>query len=186
MFRGESCTKLGLPCQAFIVGYWITDILCFFVYFLHYTWSLFNMKHIRRHFVITVLCSEAVKPDRSCQVSVAPEKVYLSSSTSSDGNADVSCGSQEHPWSLEAPSGQRINIGLLDFSGSSMNSTVHRCERQFGFIEDKSANRNINICGDDAHRQPTLYVSKSNQVDIVLSSGEQIARNFLISVKGIQ
>jgi len=65
-----------------------------------------------------------------------------------------------------------------------MNSTVHRCERQFGFIEDKSANKNINICGDDAHRQPTLYVSKSNQVDIVLTSREQAVRDFLISMRG--
>jgi len=61
---------------------------------------------------------------------------------------------------------------------------VRRCERQFGFIEDKSANRNINICGDDAHKQPTLYVSKSNQVDIVLNATRQAAGNLLLSVKG--
>ena len=140
-----------------------------------------------------------VQPDRSCQVAVNSEQKFLlpsSLNNRSDGD-DVICGSVERPWLLEARSGQRINISLLDFTGSSSStSSAHRartvetasssgCQRQFGFIEDKSANRNIDICSDAAHRQPTLYVSRSNQVDIVLTSRQQTAPNFLISVKGL-
>jgi len=146
---------------------------------------------------LTPLCCAAVQPDRSCQVAVTSEKIFLSPFTANNGNATATCGSGERPWLLEARSGQRINISLLDFTGSSSStSSAHRtrtvetasssgCQRQFGFIEDKSANRNIDICSDAAHRQPTLYVSRSNQVDIVLTSRQQTAPNFLISVKGL-
>jgi len=57
--------------------------------------------------------------------------------------------------------------------------------RQFGFIDDKSANRHVNICIDAAHRQPTVYVSQTNDVAIVLTSRQQTEANFLISIKGL-
>jgi len=149
---------------------------------------------INNIFVVNLNCfaiiNAVVQPDRSCQVPVNIEQKFLlpSSLSNSSGSDGIVCGSRERPWSLEAPSGQRINISLLDFSGSRTadhrSTSSSRCEKQFGFIEDKLANRNINICGDDAHRQPTLYVSKSNQVDIVLTSREQRSRKFLISVRG--
>ena len=141
----------------------------------------------------------AVQPDRSCQVAVAAEKVYLSPFLASDGNTDITCGSQDRPWLLEAPSGQRINISLLDFSGSSSSTSSvqrsrdvetassSRCLRQFGFIEDKSVNRNINICSDDAHRQQTLYVSHSNTVAIVTETttgNDNQTNKFLIGFIG--
>ena len=136
-----------------------------------------------------------VQPDRSCQVVVNSEQKFLLPSSPNNGsNGDgVICGSRERPWLLEAPAGQRINISLLDFSGSRVQHTrtvetasSSGCLRQLGFIEDKSANRNINICSDAAaHRQPTLYVSQSNEVAVVLHSrAQQTTGNFLISVKG--
>ena len=94
-----------------------------------------------------------MQPDRSCQVAVSTNKVFLSPVVSSDRSAEVACGSRERAWLLEAPSGQRVNISLLDFSAGSSSSsssgdvqqrarTVEtassRCVRQFGFIEDKS------------------------------------------------
>ena len=132
-----------------------------------------------------------MQPDRSCRVAVAAEKVYLSPFISSDDSTDVSCGSRERPWLLESPAGQRINISLLNFTGSSEQTTptVERasssgCLRQLGFIEDKSAKRNINICSDVTHRQQTLHVSQTNEVAIVLNAAQQTTRNFLIAVRG--
>ena len=147
-----------------------------------------------------------VQPDPSCQVSVSAELMFLSSPTRSTSDGIV-CGSREQAWLLEAPSGQRINISLLDFSAGSSSSsssgdvqqrarTVEtassRCVRQFGFIEDKSANRNINICSSSdataAHRQRTLYVSRSNTVAIVTDSAttgqENQTNRFLIGFLG--
>ena len=144
-----------------------------------------------------MLCCEAVQPDRSCEVAVTSENVFLSPFTSNNESTTAACGSGDRPWLLEAPSGQRINVSLVDLSGSSsstssstqrartvetVTSSRSGCTRQFGFIEDKSANRNINICTDP---QPTLYVSRSNQLDIVLTSRQQTSANFLISLKGV-
>ena len=139
-----------------------------------------------------------MQPDRTCQVVVSAERVFLSSLTESGGGSII-CGSRDRPWLLEAPSGQRVNISLLDFSGSSSSTSsvqrAHtaettsssRCVKQFGFIEDKSANRNVDICSDAAHRQQTLYVSRSNTVAIVTESAsgkENQTNKFLIGFIG--
>jgi len=149
---------------------------------------------------VRILClSLVVQPDRTCEVSVRAERMFLSSSIHPSGE-NIICGSRRRPWLLEAPSGQRVNISLLDLTGSSSStSSAHRartvetasssgCRRQFGFIEDKSANRNINICADAAHRQPTLYVSQSNAVAVVTESAterQDEMNNFLIGFTGI-
>ena len=135
-----------------------------------------------------------VQPDRACQVAVNSEQKFLlpsSLNNRTDGD-DVICGSRDRAWLLEAPPGQRINVSLLDLSGSSSSRTIEtapslprsRCLRQFGFIEDKSANRNVNICTDSA--QPTIYVSRSNQLAIVLTyRRQQTPGNYLIAVRGL-
>ena len=140
-----------------------------------------------------------VQPDRSCRVDVDTDQKFLlpSSQNNATSTDALICGSGDRPWQLEAPSGQRINISLLDFSAgsSSSSSSVHRartvetasssrCVRQFGFIDDKSANRHIDICSDDAHRLQTLYVSHTNEVAIVLHNTQHNTGNLLISIKG--
>ena len=145
-----------------------------------------------RYSCYTFSCISVTQPDRTCRVAVTADKAFLSTSfVPADKNATVACGSRDRAWLLEAPSGQRINVSLLDLSGSSSSRTVEtapslsrsRCLRQFGFVEDKSANRNVNICTDNG--QPTLYVSRSNQLAIVLTSRrQQTPANFLIAVKG--
>ena len=137
-----------------------------------------------------------VQPDRSCRVPVNTDKSFLLPSPPNNATNGVNCGSRDRAWLLEAPSGQRINVSLLDLSGSSSSTSSmqraraveaassSRCVRQFGFIEDKSVNRNIDICSDDAHRQQTLYVSHTNEVAIVLHPAQQTTANFLIAVKG--
>ena len=154
--------------------------------------------HVDFMLVFAALRITVTQSDRTCHVTVTSDQVFLSPVISNDGSTDVACGREDRPWQLEAPSGQRINISLLDFSAgsSSSSSSVQRastvetasssrCVRQFGFIDDKSANRHIDICSDDAHRLQTLYVSQTNEVAIVLHNTQHNTGNFLISVKGI-
>jgi len=158
--------------------------------------SLLRLRSHDKRFSIIVnyVVLAVIQPDRSCQVAVDSEQKFLlpSSLNNRTDGGDVICGSRDRAWLLEAPSGQRINVSLLDLSDSSSSRTVEtapslswsRCLRQLGFIEDKSANRNVNICTDNA--QPTIYVSRSNQLAIVLASRrQQTPGNFLISVKGL-
>jgi len=143
-----------------------------------------------------------VQPDRSCRVAVNTDQKFLlpsSVNNRSDGDGGLICGSRQRPWLLEAPSGQRINISLLDFTASSRSSAARtgetsvssrsgRCVRQFGFIDDKSANRHVNICIDATHTQPTVYVSRSNTVTIVTDSAtaeENEMNRFLIGFIGM-
>jgi len=147
--------------------------------------------------MLTACCVSVIQPDRTCRVAVTTANVFLSSFLSNDESTTAACGSVDRQWLLEAPLGQRINVSLLDLSGSSSSTsrTVETMQasrsrgsactsRQLGFIEDKSANRNINICATDT--QPTLYVSRSNQLAIVLTPRpQQTPGNFLVSVKGL-
>jgi len=138
-----------------------------------------------------------VQPDRSCQVAVNSEQKFLLLSSANNGSSgdDVICGRRDRAWLLEAPAGQRINVSLLDFSArssrartvdsSTTSSRRSGCLRQLGVIEDKSAapSRNlINICADG--QQPTLYVSHSNQLALVLQPYTTADNNFLIAVRG--
>lgn len=138
-------------------------------------------------------------------VSVTSESQFISSSSAlSDGGGAVqsalsTCGSKSHPWRLEAPLGQRINISLLDFTPMTSgdqhhDSDVTQC-RQYGYIVDKAGKKNVSICtsvSDDRYRSDErhmhVYTSHSNSIDIVLTSGATIgsdAYNFLIKINGL-
>ena len=69
------------------------------------------------------MCISVKQSDRSCHVAVTADKVFLSPVVSDERSAEVACGSRERAWLLEAPSGQRINISLLDFSAGSSSSS---------------------------------------------------------------
>ena len=134
-----------------------------------------------------------VQESRSCLVSVSSELQFISSSSSmSDINGMSSCGSRTHPWRLQAPLGQRIDISLLDFTGTSRDTDV-TC-RQYGYILEKSNKRNVSICASGTtvrqgevseDRENAVLTSESNKVDIVLvdaADGNHI--NHLIKVTG--
>jgi len=136
-----------------------------------------------------------VQESRSCVVSVTSDQQFISSSSSfSDINSMSSCGSRSHPWHLEAPPGQRINVSLLDFTGtvSSSGDRDVTC-RQYGFVVEKSSRKNVSICStssvhdEEQQRERAVYMSDSNKVDIVLSSGaanSDNSYNFLIRTNG--
>lgn len=128
------------------------------------------------NFVVSV-----AEEDRSCTVYLSSSPLHISrpstgSTSSSQSNVGLhSCGTRSQPWLLEAPSGQRINISLFDFtpsaaansaavtiinnqsqdalhaSASSSISSRHRScphQRLLGYLIDKSAvTKNVSICG---------------------------------------
>src|SRR5271165_3741456 len=87
-----------------------------------------------------------VKEDRTCVVSVSSNPLHIMRSSST---TKLSCGTKSQPWRLEAPAGQQINVSLLDFGVKSgdrieQQRSQNVC-RQYGYIIDKSANKNISI-----------------------------------------
>ena len=99
------------------------------------------------------------------------------------------CGSKSHPWRLEAPVGQRINISLLDFTGTPRDRDV-TC-RQYGYVVEKSNKKNVSICaaatvgGVNLQRESAVYTSDTNSVDIVLVTGTNADNyNFLVKLNG--
>ena len=92
-----------------------------------------------------------VQESRSCSVTVTTDEQYLHGRptvSSSDASASSTCGSVLHPWHLEAPAGQRINISLLDFAGSAnyRSRDDNAVCRRYGYIVEKSSKKNVSIC----------------------------------------
>ena len=125
----------------------------------------------------TVFYIPVVQQDRSCLVSVTEDPMHLSSSIQSS----FGCGTKSQHWTLEASSGQQINLRLLDFSGGAGQSEGGQCRQQYGYIVDKQAKRNVSICGNGV-REKDLYLSRSNEILIVMSASEQ--QNFLVQFHG--
>jgi hypothetical protein len=137
-----------------------------------------------------------VQESRSCTVTVTGEQQYIarSLSTSSDFNSLSSCGTRTNPWRLEAPAGQRINISLLDFTGSvgaaAREGHGAMC-RTYGYLVEKSNKKNVSICGATSidgtklQRESAVYMSEVNSVDIVLVTGVSVNNsNFLLRING--
>jgi hypothetical protein len=119
--------------------------------------------------------------------------ITSSSSISPDVNSMTACGSRSHPWRLEAPAGQRINISLFDFSASvrTPRDGGSADRRQYGYIIEKYNKRNVSIYastvadGIGPQRESAVYTSDTNSLIIVVNSGTNHANNnFLIKLKG--
>jgi hypothetical protein len=127
-------------------------------------------------------------------VAVVNDQQFIASSTSfTDGTSMSNCGSRSHPWRLEAPVGQRINISLLDFSGSSAVNTPRDRDvtcRQYGFVTEKLNRKNVSICAVSRdgevrlQREKTVFTSESNRVDVILTTGTSSENNFLVKING--
>ena len=133
-----------------------------------------------------------VQESRRCVVSVTTEAQFISSSssTSSDVNSVSSCGSRSHPWRLEAAAGQRINISLLDFTATSMSADDGPRDRvtcrQYGYVLEKVNKRNVSVCsgGGAELRQSHVYISDSNNVQIVQTASNEPIQKFLLKLEG--
>jgi hypothetical protein len=177
--------------------------------------------------LITAYCLSAtvVEEDRSCTISV-PTTVRLNIRPPADEpfdddnydrgrrDAPVRCGSPTHPWILEAQTGQRINIRLLDFVqqrrrrsrwldevNDSQPETVEKFDRwiencavQYGYIVDKAVTSafslNTTICaafGAGLPRDRFVYQSRGSTVEIVLTDSQPRDKDrftYLISFEG--
>lgn len=133
-----------------------------------------------------------VQDSRSCNVPVANSQQHISNSASfSDLSTMSACGTRSHPWRLEAPVGQRINISLLDFtdSSSSISNRDVTCHHQYGYIIEKSIKKNESICASvltKPQRHVVVYTSTTNYVEIVLTSSATTSEsdNFLLRFNG--
>ena len=132
-----------------------------------------------------------VEGDRSCSVSVTSNPLHISSSSSS---SQLVCGTKTQPWILEAAIGQRISVSLLDFNVAILSERSRDERREpaddvclsYGFIVDKSARKNISICGRTPQREQVLYLSKTNTLEVVLSTLQvEDKYNFLLRLEGL-
>jgi hypothetical protein len=137
-----------------------------------------------------------IDEDRSCSVAaVVGSLVYAPSLQRTQHHSQSSaagsrCGSKLNPWIVEAQTGQKINISLLDFGLQQSprhedtnqsavldtgNRRTNECLIQYGYILDKAASttseRNITICASSngATRDRFIYQSKGSAVEIVLN-----------------
>ena len=110
-----------------------------------------------------------IEEDRSCTVSVSSNPLHIMRSSSTK----LSCGTKSQPWMLEAPAGQQISVSLVDFGVNTRETQLQNNCLQYGYIVDKSANKNVSICGLSDERRKDIYTSVSNVVRVVLSN-EQV------------
>ena len=127
-----------------------------------------------------------MQEDRSCSVSVSSSPVHIMSSPASR----LRCGTRSHPWILQAPTGQQINVTLLDFGMTERHreDKVQANCLLYGYITDKAAVKNVSICGLEYDREKVVYISSSSVIEVILESmdsdGDQ-SRNVLLGFKGI-
>jgi len=99
-------------------------------------------------------------------VSVSSNPLHIMHSSSS--LTKLSCGTKSRPWMLEAPAGQQISVSLLDFGVNTRETQLEKNCLQYGYIVDKSVNKNVSICALSDERKNTIYKSASNQISIVV------------------
>lgn len=130
-------------------------------------------------FIIT-----AAKEDRLCIVPTSKNPTHII------GLWDVGriCGTKLQPWTVEARTGQRVSISLLDFSRSDSVESSQPCYNH-GTIVDKTGKRNISICSDGTQRVKDIFQSTGNSVSIFLNqpdrkdaTGEDI--QFILKIEG--
>ena len=96
------------------------------------------------------------------------------------------CGEEGRPWIIKAKEGQKINITFTDFNWklTSRNEAKVNCPVKYGYVVDEASNDIVNLCGGLV-RERSLYISKGNKVQILLSKGVLSNVKFLIGYKGI-
>ena len=138
-----------------------------------------------------------VESDRSCTVpvqSTSPLHI-LGSGSDLDLRQQQAppCGVTSQPWVVEAQTGQQVNVSLLDFGSArdtgaaGLAGQLSGCPAgsvQYGYVVDKTARKNVSICGAGRQRrQQAVYMSTDNTIEIVISRQTEI--KFLLALEGI-
>lgn len=127
-----------------------------------------------------------VDEKRSCAVIVSEIPSHI---IGSSGVQNI-CGTKSQPWTVEVPIGQKVGIGILDFtfSHSGLGHLEHcdNSRKGHGVIIDKVGKRNSSICFDEAMKGEKMFVSTGNAVDIILfpSNQQKEFGQFLLSLQG--
>ena len=101
---------------------------------------------------------------------------------------ETGCGTVSHPWVINVPKGQRINVTLYDFSPEKRYKTnqmeyeldTHVC-REYALIQEVSTEWNSVVCGG-GKRVQNVYTSKSNSLEIQVTNKDK--RQFLLYYEG--
>ena len=139
------------------------------------------------------ICILVVQENRYCSVPASTEVQHITSSLQSTSG----CGSKSQPWVVEVFAGQKVNISLLDFTAvASSESKItkrdafvgpnRRCKRPYGYIVDKSAKKNVTICGDSNSRESQIIVTSSNIAEVVLINDpdKNLESRFILRFEG--
>ena len=141
---------------------------------------------------LVALYASVIEADRSCHVTVSSNPLHIMRSTSS--NTLLGCGSNNQPWTLEAPAGQQINVSLLDFGlqQQERSRANQGCGHQHGYIVDKAAHKNVSICGVKEDRRGVIYQSVGNVIELVVQNqtvhgdgGSDESREVLFGFRGL-
>lgn len=125
--------------------------------------------------------------ERSCVLVASADPIHIIGSSISK----ITCGTESQPWLLEAPAGQRLRISLLDFTasiGDNMGRQTKESCANYGVIIDKSAKSNISICGGGGIRDKEVYVSRGNEISLILTNVNEekqlgtVVKRFLLAV----
>ena len=117
--------------------------------------------------------------DRSCQISVqVGSLLHIAGQPRSERSArsvsSARCGSRSHPWLLEAQTGQKVNISLLDFSGHGRRTQLDTR----GLVSDDCSPAHV----QQKHKH--VYQSNGNMVEVVLGKLMTNDSGFLLAVEG--
>ncbi len=109
--------------------------------------------------------------------------------TLSSHQADISgCGLPRAPWIIKTPTGQRVNVTLVDFGWSEDNvntGVINSNCKVYGFIVERSLGMNTTFCGGGG-RETHVYLSASSEVEIAILPHDKrdTSSDFLLLVKG--
>ena len=98
------------------------------------------------------------------------------------------CGAATKPLIVEASSGQRIKVGIVNLNNTDWNII---CPFSLGHINERTSNKNKEFCIDTEDRHKIIYTSQKNKIEISFEKEKVTAfkRNlnsetFLISIEG--
>ena len=124
-----------------------------------------------------------IKDDSVCRVKVTHDSKHLLGASASDASAN--CGTVTHPWILESPKGQQVQVIYVSVGKSSGVNTV--CSFSQGSIIDKPGKRNVSICDRGMKSGPSVeiemnYLSEGNLLEIYLH--QRVDHSFVLKIKG--
>lgn len=140
-----------------------------------------SFKDIMLHWLFLVARSRETTCGKCGHVTAPSPNGYISSyQTQKTG-----CGTPDCPWRLEARSGQRLNISLVNFAWTARERTpsTQQC-KVYATIKEVAGSHGETICGENL-RERHVYTSLTNAVELRIvgkGGGEQ----FLFHYEGKQ